>query len=124
MAPILQKLIMDREPDRVMDWADKVAQWPIKRIIPSHMQNNIKTSASDFRNAFSFLETETPSGPRPDEKDFYLLNIVSDIFTTLGVVAPRVPQSLVVREPVRPPSGSKLPSFNFDFLSSLFNREK
>lgn len=124
VAPILQKLIMDREPERVLDWADKVAQWPIKRIIPSHMQNNIKTSASDFRKAFSFLETETPSGPKPNEKDFQLLNVVSDIFTTLGVVAPRVPQSMVVRKPVRSGSGSGPGSFNFDFLTSLFKRDK
>jgi hypothetical protein len=124
VAPILQKLIMDREPDRVLDWADKVAQWPIKRIIPSHMQNNIKTTASDFRKAFSFLETETPSGPRPDEKDFQLLNVVSDIFTTLGVVAPRVPQSLVIREPVRAASILSSASFNFDFLTSFFKTNK
>lgn len=124
VAPILQKLIMDREPDRVLDWADRIAQWPIKRIIPSHMQNNIKATASEFRNAFSFLETETPVGPRPDEKDFYLLNIVSDIFTTLGVVAPRVPQSMVVREPVRAAVGQSSMSFNFDFLTTLFKRDK
>ena len=100
VAPILQKLIMDREPDRVLDWADKISLWPIKRIIPSHMENNIQTSASDFRRAFSFLESETPSGPRPDEKDFFILNFFSDVFTTLGIVAPRVPQSLVIRKPL------------------------
>ena len=107
VAPILQKLIMDREPDRVLDWADLISQWPIKRIIPSHMENNIKTTSSDFRRAFSFLESETPLGPKPDEKDFFLLNICSDIFTTLGIVAPRVPQSLVIRKPIQPvPDGS------------------
>lgn len=118
VAPILQKLIMDREPDKVLDWADKIAEWPIKRIIPSHMQNNVEASASEFRKAFSFLETETPVGPRPDEKDFYLLNIVSDVFTTLGIVAPRVPQSMVSRSISKNTRGSpSLPS-----IFSIFKR--
>ena len=118
VAPILQKLIMDREPDRVLDWADRIAQWPIRRIIPSHMENDIKASASDFRKAFSFLESETPTGPRPDEKDFLLLNIVSKVFTTLGIVAPRVPQSLVIRKPVLPLKDA--PSSPWRFITSLF----
>ena len=117
VAPILQKLIMDREPDRVLDWADKIAKWPIKRIIPSHMENNIKSNSKEFRNAFNFLESETPEGPRPDEDDFQLLNIVSDIFTTLGIVAPRVPQSLVIRTPtiIKNQEAFSFPDF-FSFL--------
>lgn len=38
VAPILQKLILNRNPIEVLDFADKVAQWPIERIIPAHLK--------------------------------------------------------------------------------------
>jgi hypothetical protein len=56
VAPILRKLIFNREPEMVIEWADRVSQWPIKRIIPSHLANDIKASGKDFRDAFRFLE--------------------------------------------------------------------
>lgn len=55
VAPILQKLILNREPERVLRWVDKVSKWPIKRIIPAHFQNRIKASNKQFSNAFDFL---------------------------------------------------------------------
>ena len=61
VAPILQKLIFNREPKQVLDWADKVSQWPIKRIIPCHLANDIKTNSNEFRKAFNFLEESTIS---------------------------------------------------------------
>ena len=96
MAPILQKLIMDREPQKVLAWADKVAQWPMKRIIPAHYENDIKvTSGQEFRNAFKFLEPPravplpvSGGSAQPLPADLALLNAVSDVFTTLGIVAP------------------------------------
>jgi hypothetical protein len=86
VAPILQKLILDREPDRVLEWVDTVSQWPIKRIIPSHFENDVKASRSDFRKAFRFLEGQKP--PADIEDDLFLLNLLSDIFTKVGIVAP------------------------------------
>jgi len=38
VAPILQKLILNRNPVEVLDFADKVAQWDIERIIPAHLK--------------------------------------------------------------------------------------
>ncbi len=57
MAPILQKLILNREPEKVLKWADEVAKWSIKRIIPCHLENDVKTNSKEFRRAFNFLET-------------------------------------------------------------------
>ena len=131
VAPILQKLILNREPGRVLKWADKVSQWPIKRIIPAHFENDIKADGRSFRNAFNFLETgyaafEGSGGSgsssgggglsglsflfngRSSTKsaaanakanlagatsdDLALLDVVSEVFTKLGIVAPaRVP---------------------------------
>lgn len=61
VAPILQKLILNREPERVLRWVDKVSKWPIKRIIPAHFQNNIKASNKQFSNAFDFLRKSKKS---------------------------------------------------------------
>eukprot|EP01041_Mallomonas_annulata_P007445 gene7445-15226_t len=92
VAPILRKLILNREPTRVLEWADKVSKWPFQRIITSHIGNDIKSNGKEFRAAFSFLETN-PSGPQPDNADLALLDSLSDIFTRLGVVAE--PQPLI-----------------------------
>ena len=57
VAPILQKLILNREPRRVLSWVDRVSAWPIQRIIPAHFENNVRADSSAFRAAFRFLET-------------------------------------------------------------------
>lgn len=38
VAPILQQLILNREPIEVLDFADEVAKWPFTRIIPAHLK--------------------------------------------------------------------------------------
>ena len=95
VAPVLRKLIMDREPQKVLAWADKVAQWPVKRVIPSHYENDVKVAnGKEFRQAFRFLEAPravplpvVTDGPEPTERDLALLTAVSEVFTKLGVVA-------------------------------------
>lgn len=56
MAPILQVLLLNRDPVPVLDWVDRVSKWPFKRIIPCHLANNIAATPQDFRKAFRFLE--------------------------------------------------------------------
>lgn len=56
MAPILRTLILNREPERVLLWADVVSKWPIKRLIPCHLANNVPTTGAEVRKAFRFLE--------------------------------------------------------------------
>eukprot|EP00566_Odontella_aurita_P009647 CAMPEP_0113574556 /NCGR_PEP_ID=MMETSP0015_2-20120614/27210_1 /TAXON_ID=2838 /ORGANISM="Odontella" /LENGTH=514 /DNA_ID=CAMNT_0000477701 /DNA_START=1 /DNA_END=1545 /DNA_ORIENTATION=+ /assembly_acc=CAM_ASM_000160 len=75
VAPILQKLILNRSPVEVLDFADEVAKWPIERIIPAHLKNDLKYTGKDYRAAFSFLEAGgVPRGlPKPLDADFQTL---------------------------------------------------
>ncbi len=94
VAPILQKLILNREPERVLKWADRVAQWKIKRIIPSHLANDIKASSRDFRRAFNFLESSGSkqgrerAAPTGLPQDVQFLDDVSKALTESGVLFP------------------------------------
>ena len=111
VAPILQKLIFNREPERVLDWVDKICSWKFTRIIPCHLSNDLKATPKEFRQAFDFLlEPVKPapfsflgggsSGkntcPRGDPRDVKLLNDVSKQLTMSGVLFPEAP--LIKRE--------------------------
>mmetsp|Transcript_45993 Transcript_45993/g.69387 ORF Transcript_45993/g.69387 Transcript_45993/m.69387 type:complete len:384 (+) Transcript_45993:343-1494(+) len=76
VAPILQKLILNRNPVEVLDFADKVAQWDIERIIPAHLKNDLKYTGKDYRAAFTFLEAGgVPKGlPKPLSIDMKALD--------------------------------------------------
>ena len=56
VAPILQQLILNRKPVEVLDFANNVSRWPIERIIPAHLKNNLRYTEKDYRAAFTFLE--------------------------------------------------------------------
>ena len=81
VAPILQTLILNRDPQMVIKWADQVASWNFVRIIPCHFDNAIAATPKDFRRAFSFLE----KNPQPSstanlpEADFEVLNQINNI---------------------------------------------
>ncbi|KAL3909901.1 MAG: hypothetical protein SGILL_007905, partial [Bacillariaceae sp.] len=55
--PILTKLILDREREATLAWVDKVCQrFPdMQRIVPCHLNNNVKATAKDFSRAFEPL---------------------------------------------------------------------
>ncbi len=75
VAPILQRLILNRDPQAAIDWADRVAQWDFDQIITCHMDAPIVAGSNDFRAAFSFLEKQPRQEiryPLPDA-DFGLL---------------------------------------------------
>jgi hypothetical protein len=76
VAPILQRLILNRYPVETLDFADKVAQWPIQRVIPAHFKNDLKYTGKDYRAAFSFLEAKgVPAGlPKPLASDLKTLD--------------------------------------------------
>ena len=94
VAPILQLLIFNREPEAVLNWADKVAKWDIKRIIPCHLENDLKATGKDFRRAFNFLEEpkrfEAPA-PRALEADAQVLLNVSRSLTQQEQIFPPRP---------------------------------
>lgn len=104
VAPILQQLILNREPVEVLDFADEVAKWPIQRIIPAHLKNNLQYTGKDYRAAFCFLEaTGVPSGlPKPLDDDFKLLRDAEVGLLESGAVAkcPPLPGGNVSREEI------------------------
>lgn len=106
VAPILQKLILNREPERVLEWVDKVSEWPIERIIPCHFANDIKASSADFKKAFEFLQEPKEKNLVDDflsifdnkksknicpigvKEDIALLSTISKTLTDQGVLFP------------------------------------
>lgn len=104
VAPILQQLILNREPIEVLDFADKVAKWQFTRIIPAHLKNNLQYTGNDYRAAFSFLEAKgTPRGlPKPLDIDMKLLRDAEVGLLESGAVAkcPPLPGGKVSREEI------------------------
>lgn len=126
VAPILRELIFNREPSSVLTWVDKVSTWKFQRIIPSHLDNNIKATPQDFKQAFAFLRTNSfassttttvkpssnagtnafggllsffqhgsnrsvakaSSTASPLAEDVRFLQLLSDLCTKFGIVAP------------------------------------
>ena len=93
VAPILRKLILNREPERVLDWVDKVSKWPFQRIIPAHFANDVKATPKDFTDAFSFLLEEEKGlrfgrskVPAPLEGDMKTLSDASKALTAQNVL--------------------------------------
>ncbi|MBR8832325.1 MAG: hypothetical protein N5P05_002269 [Chroococcopsis gigantea SAG 12.99] len=56
VAPILQTLILNRTPERVLAWAERVSMWDFQRIIPCHFAAPVTANGESFKKAFSFLE--------------------------------------------------------------------
>eukprot|EP00526_Cylindrotheca_closterium_P012500 CAMPEP_0113627710 /NCGR_PEP_ID=MMETSP0017_2-20120614/14353_1 /TAXON_ID=2856 /ORGANISM="Cylindrotheca closterium" /LENGTH=463 /DNA_ID=CAMNT_0000537979 /DNA_START=235 /DNA_END=1626 /DNA_ORIENTATION=+ /assembly_acc=CAM_ASM_000147 len=100
--PILTKLILDREPSQTIKWVDRVTSRfsDMKRVIPSHLNNNVKASASDFSQAFDVLRSTSNNvkSQRALAADLALLQSASDGLTDLGVIAP---SSVCDGEPAR-----------------------
>lgn len=81
VAPILQVLILNRQPETVIRWADRVSAWKFSRIIPCHFSSPIEAGPAEFRSAFNFLEDVAvdispivgTQGARPLAEDFQAL---------------------------------------------------
>lgn len=85
--PILTKLILDREPVKTLEWAERVAtRFDFVRIIPGHLNNDVMATPDDFRKAFEVLGNGS-KGQRPLAEDLALLQKASDLLTGFGVVA-------------------------------------
>lgn len=128
VAPILQKLILDREPEQVLEWVDQVCQFNFQRVIPCHLANDVKASPRDFHAAFSFLRPTPSSGATmlfkalpvlpffpsssasAKKEDLALLQTASDLLTDLGVVAPSAVKNEDHREGVEDKLQTATPS--------------
>ncbi|WP_052055607.1 DUF4336 domain-containing protein [Myxosarcina sp. GI1] len=96
VAPILQTLILNRAPTETLAWADKIAGWSFKRIIPCHFEAPINTTPQEFRQAFSFLEKPNATNkglvggklyPLPED-DFEALRDIDKALYKPGIVPP------------------------------------
>jgi hypothetical protein len=89
VAPILQKLILNRAPQETIDWANKVATWNFERIVPCHFDSPLPANPLEFRQAFSFLEKK-PSLSKYylPEEDFKLLEGLEKKFSRVGILPP------------------------------------
>lgn len=90
--PILTKLILDREPTKTLEWVDRVCTRfsDMQRIVPCHLNNNVRATAAEFSKAFDMLRS-SPTGPmsrRPLAEDLALLQKASDLLTDLHIVGP------------------------------------
>ncbi len=87
--PILTKLILDREPEATLAWVDSVARWDFNRIVPAHLNNDVKAGPKQWSQAFEVLRSD-PKGIKRSTvlpEDLALLQKASDELTKLGVVA-------------------------------------
>ena len=93
VAPILQTLLLNRSPVEVLDFADRVSQWPITRIIPSHFQNNLALTGKEYKAAFQFLTIQgvPPGYPNPLQADLQTLLDAEESLIVSGAIAPRPP---------------------------------
>ncbi len=97
VAPILQTLILNRAPRETIDWADKVASWNFRLIVPCHFDSPIKAGPRQFRQAFAFLEKKPSvsedsfgSGSQPlPEEDFEFLRKLEENLNRIGITPPR-----------------------------------
>lgn len=91
VAPILQKLILNRAPKETLDWADLVSRWYFERIIPCHFDAPIAASAHQFRQAFAFLEKQprwNGNGANLPPEDFEFLTELEEVLDRRGITPP------------------------------------
>lgn len=91
--PILTKLILDREPDKTLEWVDRIVQrFKFTHVIPGHLNNYVKANDKEFEEAFQPLRNNPKEGKkvypqRALAEDLALLQEASDLLTEFGVVA-------------------------------------
>jgi hypothetical protein len=89
VAPILQTLILNRDPQGVLNWVNQVSLWDFKRIIPCHFSGPLEATPEQFKQAFSFLD-KTPFvdrgifNPLP-ERDFTVLRQIDQALCERGI---------------------------------------
>jgi hypothetical protein len=81
VAPILQTLILNRDPQTVLAWAEQVASWDFERVVPCHFESEIAMKPAEFRQAFSFLEKESSTQDQNNlpAEDFAVLQQINQI---------------------------------------------
>lgn len=90
VAPILQTLILNRAPQETLQWADTIASWNFERIVPCHFTAPIRATPQQFRQAFSFLESNNQHDL--PEADLKTLKNIDALLYKPGIVPPPQPK--------------------------------
>lgn len=85
VAPILQGVILSRDPFEVLSWVDRVAKWGFKRIIPCHFTAPIAANSAQFRETFDFLRN---TDDYLDNADFALIRDIDRKLTKTRIIPP------------------------------------
>lgn len=93
VAPVLQTLILNRDPQGTIAWANQIARWEFERIIPCHLDAPLAATPQQFRQAFAFLEKRMDDHEADDlhllpEADFALLRDLEQSFNRRGITPP------------------------------------
>lgn len=90
VAPILQVLILNRAPKRTIIWADRLATWNFKQVIACHFDAPVTVNPHQFRQAFNFLEKDSPSSDRMtgSESDLTFLKEIEAGLNKRGITLP------------------------------------
>lgn len=88
VAPILQTLILNRDPKSTIEWVDRVSQWDFDRIIPCHFDAPIAATPEEFRAAFNFLEHRAPANSGLPAADFRLLKQIERQLERWRIISP------------------------------------
>jgi hypothetical protein len=88
VAPILQALILNREPQTTLAWVDRVASWDFQQIIACHFESPIATTPHQFRQAFGFLAPRSQAADALPEADFALLRQIDEQLIERGITPP------------------------------------
>lgn len=83
VAPVLQKLILNRDSTETLNWVYEVSKWNFEQIIPCHFSAPIKANSYQFRLAFTFFEKEFYP-----EEDLQVLNKINQSLNNLGILPP------------------------------------
>jgi hypothetical protein len=96
VAPILQTLILNRSPQTVWSWVERVAQWEFEQIIPCHFSAPVVGDGAAFKRAFSFLDPAVQSsrpwleanGSLLPQEDLRVLQKIDEILVDYRITPP------------------------------------
>lgn len=91
VAPILQTLILNRAPQETIAWANAVANWDFKQVIPCHFSAPVAATPAEFRRAFNFLFANIDKSDRLPEADLAVLKSIDAFLYKPGIVPPPKP---------------------------------
>jgi Domain of unknown function (DUF4336) len=88
VAPILQRVILNRNPQATIEWIDRICEWDFERIIPCHLDAPIAATPGDFRKAFEFLEDPAQLRSGLPATDFQLIEQIESGLTWWRIIYP------------------------------------